>query len=436
MVDLWLKDFVEREALERLQLQRLRSVLERVYANVPFYKQSFDAKGVKPSDLTCLADLAKFPFTMKKDLRDNYPFGLLASPKRDIVRIHASSGTTGKPTVVCYTQNDIDIWAETVCRAMQMGGLTENDTVQVGYGYGLFTGGLGAHYGAERLGAAVVPASGGATSTEKQIMLIRDFDVTAICCTPSFFIHMIEVAEKMGVNFKDTKLRHGFFGAEPWTAEMRRIIEEKTGIKAHDIFGLSEIMGPGVANDCECHNGLHVFEDHYYPEIIDPDTGEVLPPGHEGELVFTNLTKTGMPLIRYRTRDISSLTYEKCKCGRTLVRMARVSRRSDDMLIIRGVNLFPGQVESVLLDIEGVSPNYQLVVTRTKALDELEIKVEVAPEMFTDEVGRLEKLRALIAANVKKMIGLSAKITLVEPGQLERSTGKAKRVIDLRNQNG
>ena len=436
MNDLILKDFVDRKALEKIQLARLQATVTRLYENVPFYHKAFDEKNVKPRDLVTLADLAKFPTTIKTDLRDHYPFGLLAVPQKNIVRIHASSGTTGKPTVVCYTQNDIDIWAETVCRAMQMGGLTENDTVQVGYGYGLFTGGLGAHYGAERLGAAVVPASGGATSTEKQIMLIRDFDVTAICCTPSFFIHMIEVAEKMGVNFKDTKLRHGFFGAEPWTAEMRRIIEEKTGIKAHDIFGLSEIMGPGVANDCECHNGLHVFEDHYYPEIIDPDTGEVLPPGHEGELVFTNLTKTGMPLIRYRTRDISSLTYEKCKCGRTLVRMARVSRRSDDMLIIRGVNLFPSQVESVLLTVKGVEPHYQLVVTRTKAMDELEIKVEVAPEMFTDEVGRLEKLRALIAANVKKMIGLSAKITLVEPGQLERSTGKAKRVIDLRNQNG
>ncbi len=432
MVDLLLKDYVDRRALERIQLERLRNTLERVYANVPFYKKSFDEHGVKPSDLKTLADLGKFPFTMKKDLRDNYPFGLLACPRKDVVRIHASSGTTGKPTVVCYTKTDLDIWAETLCRTLQMGGLTENDIVQIGYGYGLFTGGLGAHYGAERLGCSVVPAGGG--NTEKQLMLIRDFGVTAVCCTPSFFIHMIEVAEKMGVNFKETKLRHGFFGAEPWTAEMRRIIEEKTGVQAHDIFGLSEIMGPGVANDCEYHNGLHVFEDHYYPEIIDPDTGEVLPPGHEGELVFTNLTKTGMPLIRYRTRDISSLTYEKCKCGRTLVRMARVSRRSDDMLIIRGVNLFPGQVESVLLDIDGVSPNYQLVVTRTKALDELEIKVEVVPQLFTDEVGVLEKLRALIAANVKKMIGLSAKITLVEPGGLERSTGKAKRVIDLRNQ--
>lgn len=432
MVDLLLKDYVDRRALEKVQLERLRGTLERVYANVPFYRQSFDAAGVKPSDLVNLSDLAKFPFTMKKDLRDNYPFGLLSCPKKDIVRIHASSGTTGKPTVVCYTKGDLERWAETVCRALQMGGLTEHDIVQVGYGYGLFTGGLGVHYGVERLGCSVVPASGGAT--EKQLMLIRDFGVTTVCCTPSFFIHMIEEAEKIGLDFqRDTQLRHGFFGAEPWTEEMRNLIETKTGIKAHDIFGLSEVMGPGVASDCEYHEGLHVFEDHYYPEIIDPETGEVKPEGEEGELVFTNLTKEGMPLVRYRTRDISSLVYEKCKCGRTLVRMGKVRRRSDDMLIIRGVNLFPGQVESVLLNISGVTPHYQLVVSRTKAMDELEIKVEVSPEMFTDEVGKLETLRSQISFKVKQIIGLSAKITLVEPGMIERTSGKAKRIVDLRN---
>ena len=434
MVDLLLKDYVDRRALEHVQLERLRATLERVYSNVPFYAKAFDEAGVKPSDLKCLGDLAKFPFTMKKDLRDNYPFGLLACPEKEIVRIHASSGTTGKPTVVCYTRGDLDIWSETVCRTLQMGGLTEDDIVQVGYGYGLFTGGLGAHYGAERLGCSVVPASGGAT--EKQLMLIRDFGVTAVCCTPSFFVHMIEEAEKLGMDFRrDTRLRHGFFGAEPWTEEMRSLIEEKSGIQAHDIFGLSEVMGPGVAADCECHCGLHVFEDHYLPEIIDPDTGEVKPEGEEGELVFTNLTKQGMPLIRYRTRDISSLHYEKCKCGRTLVRMSKVSRRSDDMLIIRGVNLFPGQVESVLLGISGILPHYQLVVSRTKAMDELEIKVEVSQEMFTDEVGKLENLRNAISFKVKQIIGLSAKITLVEPGVLERTAGKARRVIDLRKAN-
>lgn len=431
MNDLLLKDYVDRRALERLQLNRLQETLHRVYTNVQFYHDSFDAAGVKPEDIKSLKDLQKLPFTMKKDLREHYPFGLTAVPRNEIVRIHASSGTTGKPTVVCYTKEDIKLWSETVCRALQMGGLSENDVVQVGYGYGLFTGGLGVHYGIERLGCSVVPASGGAT--EKQIMLIRDFGVTAICCTPSFFIHMIEEAEKIGIDFHDTQLRHGFFGAEPWSPEMRQLIEEKSGIIAHDIFGLSEVMGPGVAADCECHAGLHIFEDHYYPEIIDPDTGEVLPEGEEGELVFTNLTKQAMPLIRYRTRDISRLCYEKCKCGRTIVRMEKVRRRSDDMLIIRGVNLFPGQVESVLLSINGVLPHYQLVVSRTKAMDELEIKVEISPEMFTDEVSKLEQLRNQISFKVKQIIGLSARITLVEPGKIERTDGKAKRIIDLRN---
>ena len=430
MNDLSHNDYISRDEMAALQLERLKSVLERVYTKVPFYKESFDKAGVKPSDLKSLADLARFPFTMKKDLRDNYPFGLNAVPQSEIIRIHASSGTTGKPTVVCYTPHDIDCWAETLGRTLRIGGVTENDIVQVGYGYGLFTGGLGAHYGAERLGCSVVPASGGAT--EKQIMLIRDFGVTVVCCTPSFFIHLIEQAEKMGIDLHDTKLRVGFFGAEPWTEEMRDFIEERSGIKAHDIFGLSEIMGPGVAGDCEHHCGLHVFEDHYYPEIIDPDTGEVKAPGEEGELVFTSLTKEGMPLIRYRTRDISALHYEKCACGRTLVRMEKVRRRSDDMLIIRGVNLFPTQVESVLLGFDELQPYYQLVVSRSGALDELEVKVEVTPAFFSDDVARLEKLRYAVGGKIKQMIGLSAKITLVEPGLIERSTGKAKRVIDLR----
>ena len=431
MEDLLLKDYVDRRALGRIQLERMRATLERVYANVPFYRAAFDEKGVRPSDLHSLADIAKFPFTMKKDLREHYPFGLLATDQKNIVRIHASSGTTGKPTVVCYTRNDINMWAETVARSLQMCGLTDNDLIQVGYGYGLFTGGLGLHYGAERLGCSVIPASGGAT--EKQIMLIRDFNVNAICCTPSFFVHLMEEAEKMGVDLKQTKLRIGIFGAEPWTEEMRDMIESRSGIRAHDIFGLSEIMGPGVSCDCECHNGLHVFEDHYYPEIIDPDTGEVKAPGEEGELVFTNLTKEGMPLIRYRTRDISCLHYETCACGRTLVRMEKVRRRSDDMLIIRGVNVFPTQVESVLLGIDGVQPYYQLVVSRTKAMDELEVRVEVTPEMISDEVGKLEQMRALIGSKIKQIIGINARITLVEPGKIERTAGKAKRVIDLRN---
>ncbi len=431
MQDLLLKDYVDRRALERIQLERMRATLERVYANVPFYRESFDKQGVKPSDLQTLADIAKFPFTMKKDLRDHYPFGLLATDNKNIVRIHASSGTTGKPTVVCYTRNDLECWSETMARSLQMCGLSENDIVQVGYGYGLFTGGLGAHYGAERLGCSVVPASGGAT--EKQLMLIRDFNVSAIMCTPSFFIHMIEEAEKLGIDLKKTNLKKGVFGAEPWTEEMRSMIENRTGIDAHDIFGLSEIMGPGVSCDCECHNGLHVFEDHYYPEIIDPDTGEVKAPGEEGELVFTTITKEGMPLIRYRTRDISCLHYETCECGRTIVRMEKVRRRTDDMLIIRGVNVFPTQVESVLLSIEGIQPYYQLVVSRTKAMDELEVRVEVTPDIISDEVGKLEKVRALISGKIKQIIGISARITLVEPGKIERTAGKAKRVIDMRN---
>ena len=403
MNDLLLKDFVERGALERLQYERLRETLERVYNNVPFYRKSFDEAGVKPSDLKTLKDLSKFPFTNKTDLRDNYPFGLLAVPQKDIVRIHASSGTTGKPTVVCYTRHDLECWAETMCRTFQLGGATENDIFQVGYGYGLFTGGLGAHYGAERLGAAVVPASGGK-------------------------------AEKLGVDLKETKLRLGFFGAEPWTEAMRDLIESRTNIKAHDIFGLSEIMGPGVSADCIYHEGLHVFEDHYYPEIIDPETGELLPPGEEGEICFTNITNGGMPMIRYRTHDIRRLHYERCRCGPTIVRMEKVRRRSDDMLIIHGVNLFPTQVESVLLGIPGTSPHYQLVVSRPKAMDELEIRVEVTPEAFSDQVRGLEVLRAQIASRIKQLIGLSARITLVEPGTIERPIGKAKRVIGLRNQ--
>ncbi|MDD4098463.1 MAG: phenylacetate--CoA ligase [Lentisphaeria bacterium] len=431
MTELLMKDFVDRAALERLQLERMQNTLERVYNHVPFYTKAFDNAGVKPADLKCLRDLAKFPFTMKSDLRDHYPFGLLASEQKDVVRIHASSGTTGKPTVVCYTREDLDIWSETMCRTLEAGGLTNRDIVQVGYGYGLFTGGLGAHYGAERLGCSVIPMGGGAT--EKQLLLINDFGTTAICCTPSFFIHMIEVAEKTGLDFRQTKLRVGFFGAEPWTEAMRTFIEEKSGVKAFDIFGLSEVIGPGVSADCEAHNGLHVFEDHFYPEIIDPDTGDVKAPGEEGELVFTTISKQAMPLVRYRTRDISSLNYEKCACGRTLVRMAKVRRRSDDMLIIRGVNLYPSQVESVILNVEGTEPHYQLVVTREKAMDELEIRVEVTPQVFSDEVKALENLRNLLGAKVKQLIGISAKITLVEPGTIERSIGKAKRVIDLRH---
>ncbi|NLF93249.1 MAG: phenylacetate--CoA ligase [Oligosphaeraceae bacterium] len=433
IADLHLKDFVERRALENLQLERLRETLHRVYQNVPFYRQSFDRAGVKPSDLKSLRDLSKFPFTNKADLRDAYPFGLISTPMRDIVRIHASSGTTGKPTVVCYTRNDLEVWSETVSRVLMMGKVSVDDIVLISYGYGLFTGGLGAHGGAERLGCAVIPMGGGAT--EKQLMLIKDFNVTGICCTPSFFIHIMEEAEKIGFDLKKTKLRVGFFGAEPWSEEMRSRIETGSGVRAHDIFGLSEIIGPGVSSDCEARCGLHVFEDHFLPEIIDPSSGEVKAPGEEGELVFTTISKTGMPLIRYRTRDLSRLNYDRCDCGRSMVRMDRVRRRSDDMLIIRGVNLYPSQIESVLLSIKGTEPHYQLVVSREKALDDLEVRVEVSPLVFSDEVRVLEALRAEISSKIKQLIGLSAKITLVEPGTIERSIGKAKRVLDLRKLN-
>ncbi|NMA42350.1 MAG: phenylacetate--CoA ligase [Oligosphaeraceae bacterium] len=430
MPDYYLKDFVDRNALEALQLQRMQETLQRLYENVAFYRQAFDQAGLKPSDLRCLADLSKFPFTRKADLRDHYPYGMLAVPMHDIVRVHASSGTTGKPTVVCYTKRDLEIWAESVSRVFSMGGVSSKDIVMISYGYGLFTGGLGAHYGAEALGCSVIPMGGG--STEKQLMLIKDFGVNVLCCTPSFFIHIMEEAEKKGFDIRQTNLRVGFFGAEPWTEEMRQRIQTQSGITARDIFGLSEIIGPGVSADCPCCAGLHIFEDHYYPEIIDPDSGEVKEPGQEGELVFTTISKVGMPLLRYRTGDISSLCYDKCECGRTLVRMEKVRRRSDDMLIIRGVNLYPSQIESVLLSVKGTEPHYQLLVRRDRAMDELEVQVEVTAAVFSDEVKALESLRNEIQNKIKQIIGLSAKVTLVEPGQIERSTGKAKRVLDLR----
>ncbi len=429
--DLMLKDFVERGALEKIQLDRMKAIIKHAYEHSPFYTKAFDKMGVKPEDLQKLSDLAKFPFTNKTDLRDNYPYGLNAEPLSKITRVHASSGTTGKPIVVTYTDDDVKIWAETAGRVMLMGGLTENDVVLVSYGYSLFTGGMGAHQAAERIGALTIPMGGG--NSEKQLMLIQDLGVTTICCTPSFFLRLMEVAAAKGVDLRKTSLKHGFFGAEPWTNEMRERIERETGIKAHDIFGLSEIMGPGVAGDCDARNGLHIFEDHYYPEIVDPQTGEVLPPGTEGELVLTTLDKYAMPLIRYRTHDLTTLHYDRCECGRTIVRMDRIRRRSDDMLIIRGVNLFPSQVESLLLEVDGTQPHYQLIVTRENAMDDLEIRVEVTPEIFSDEVRNLESMKATIHNKIKHMIGISAKVTLVEPGSIARSDGKTRHVLDLRN---
>ena len=429
--DLFLKDFLDRDSLLQIQLQRLRETLERVYARVPFYRRSFDHAGVKPADLRTLADLGRFPFTQKTDLRDHYPFGLFATPLSEVVRIHASSGTTGKPTVVGYTAEDIRVWSEVMVRTFQCIGIGPEDIVQNAYGYGLFTGGLGAHYGLERLGATVIPMSGG--NTEKQLLVLQDFGVTAICSTPSYFLHLAEAAEKSGMPLDRTKLRVGVFGAEPWSVAMRQRIEQMTGIAAFDIYGLSEVIGPGVSSECSAKDGLHVFEDHFYPEIIDPETGASLPDGEEGELVLTTLSKKAMPMIRYRTRDITRIINEPCTCGRTLRRIQRIGRRSDDMIIIRGVNVFPSQIEAALLKVEGALPHYQIILTRERGLDQMAVEVEVTPEVFNDKVSALEQVRARLALAIEQICGIRVDLRLVEPRTIERSEGKAKRVIDRRN---
>ncbi len=420
-----------REVLEALQLKRLQQVVSRVYHTVGFYRKSFDKAGVSPDDINSLDDLKRLPFTCKQDLRDNYPFGLFTVPMTNIVRVHASSGTTGKPTVVGYTKRDIETWAELMARAFAAAGLTKNDIIHNAYGYGLFTGGLGAHYGAEKLGASVIPMSGG--STKKQILLLQDFGPTAICCTPSYLLFLAEAGKEMGVDMKSLRLRVGILGAEPWSEKMRAQIEEALDITALDIYGLSEIMGPGVAMECiEGRCGLHVFEDHFIVEVIDPVSGEVLPYGQKGELVFTTITKEAFPLIRYRTKDISRLMPQICKCGRTFVRMERVSGRSDDMLIIRGVNVFPSQIESVLLDIEGLEPHYQLIVDREGSMDTLEVQVEVSEQVFSDEIRELQKLEKRITKDIKDYLGVTTKVKLVEPKSLQRFEGKAQRVVDKR----
>jgi phenylacetate-CoA ligase len=417
--------------LRKLQGRRLRALAERAYDRVPFYRAKMDAQGVKPEDIRGIEDIVKLPFTVKAEFREQYPFGMFAAPMSEIVRIHASSGTTGKPTVVGYTRADIDNWAECAARSLGCGGATAEDTVQVAYGYGLFTGGLGMHYGAEKLGAAALPMSAG--NTEKQIMLMKDFGVTVLCCTPSYALQIAEVAAAMGENLMKLPLKSGHFGAEPWTEAMRRRIEEVLPLKALDIYGLSEVAGPGVANECLEQHGLHVFEDHFYPEIIDPATGDPLPDGQKGELVFTCLTKEGVPLIRYRTRDITMILDEgPCPCGRTSRKIARLMGRTDDMLIIRGVNVFPSQVEDVLVRIEGVHPQYLIIVDRQGNLDTMEIQVEVTENLFSDEVKKLEALRDKIQHQIKTMLNVSAKITLVEPKTIERTLGKAKRVQDRR----
>ena len=419
-----------RETLENIQSERLVKTVKRVYDNVPAYRKRMDEIGLKPEDIRSIKDLNKLPFTYKQDLRDNYPYGLFACDMKDVVRIHASSGTTGKQTVVGYTKNDIDIWAECAARALVAAGADENDIVHVSYGYGLFTGGLGLHDGATKLGAAVIPASTG--NTRRQLQMFKDFGSTVLCCTPSYAMYLGDSLAEYGMTKDDIKLKAGVFGAEPWTPAMRDQIQEKLGIVAHDIYGLSEIAGPGVAFDCECQNDLHINEDHFIPEIINPETGEVLPYGEQGELVFTCISKEALPLIRYRTRDISSLTIEKCSCGRTFVRMSKVTGRSDDMLIIRGVNVFPSQVESVLLTIKEVAPYYQLVVDRKNNLDTLEVLVEMNEQIFSDSVKAIEAVEAEIRKKLDSVLGISAKVTLVEPFSIERSEGKAKRVIDKR----
>jgi phenylacetate-CoA ligase len=420
-----------REALEAIQLRRLQALIERVYNLVPFYRQKYDAAGVKPGDIKSLKDLQRLPFTTKQDLRDNYPFGMFAVPMEQVVRIHASSGTTGKPTVVGYTQRDIQTWAELIARSLSAAGVGRGDIVHNSYGYGLFTGGLGFHYGIERLGASVIPVSGG--NTKRQIMLLQDFGPTVITCTPSFSLHLYDVAKDMGVDFASLKLRVGICGAEPWSLAMRQEIEKKLGIDALDVYGLSEIMGPGVSIECiEAKNGLHMFEDHFLPEIIDPNTMAPLPYGQTGELVITTLTKEAFPVIRYRTRDISLLHPEPCKCGRTMVRMGRIQGRTDDMLIIRGVNVFPSQIEAVLMEIQGVEPHYQIVVDRSGQMDTLEVKVEVDEVTFSDEVRQMQVLEKKIEHNIKDYLGVSAKVRLVEPRSIPRSEGKAQRVIDKR----
>ena len=421
---------MSRGELEGLQLERLKTQAANVYEVVPFYRQRFMEQGVTPQAIRTLADLAKLPFTYKRDFRDNYPLGLAAVPKERIVRIHASSGTTGKPTVVAYTAGDIDTWSEVMARTITAGGVTKHDVVHNAYGYGLFTGGLGFHYGAERIGATVIPVSGGVT--KRQIMLMQDLGSTVLCCTPSYALYLAEAAQEMGVDLRETALRVGIFGAEPWSERMRQEIEAKLGLKALDIYGLSEIIGPGVSIECEHQCGLHIFEDHFLPEIVDPGTGMPLPWGQRGELVLTTLTKEALPVIRYRTGDITSLNAETCACGRTMVRMAKPSGRTDDMLIVRGINVFPSQIETVLLQVEGVQPHYQIIVDRQHTLDDLEVWVEVSEEVFADEIRGLEALEQRIRNELHNALGIAARVRLVEPRSIQRSEGKAKRVVDRR----
>ena len=419
-----------REVLHYIQSKRLRKLVERCYNNVPLYRQRMDEAGILPGDIKDIDDVKKLPFTTKQDLRDTYPFGLFAVPREELARIHASSGTTGKQTVVGYTKADVDAWATGAARSIVMAGGTKADLVHVSYGYGLFTGGLGLHYGAEKLGATAIPVSSG--NTKRQVQILQDYGSDILCCTPSYAMYIGETVRDMGVDPKTLRVRAGIFGAEPWTEEMRREIERLLAIEAFDIYGLSEIAGPGVACECHQHNGLHINEDMFYPEVIDPDTGETLPDGTYGELVFTCIGKEALPLMRYRTRDICSLNHLPCECGRTLVRMSKPRGRTDDMLIIRGINVFPSQIESVLLEL-GMDPNYQLVVDRVGNLDTLEVQVEMNEGMFGDTVKDISRREKQLVDGFKSMLGLAVHVHLVSPKTIERSEGKAKRVIDKRH---
>jgi phenylacetate-CoA ligase len=419
-----------RDEMTHIQSENLIKTVQRIYHNIPSYRAKMQEKGLLPGDIKSVEDLSKLPFTNKSDLRDNYPFGMFSVPMSEIVRVHASSGTTGKPTVVGYTRNDLQMWAEVVTRALCMAGVHKDDIVQIAYGYGLFTGGLGLHYGTENLGATVIPISGG--NTKKQIQLMQDFGTSVIACTPSYALFMAEIMEEMGIAPDSLNLRGGIFGAEPWSENMRREIESKLKLKAIDIYGLSEVVGPGVSCECEQQAGMHVNEDHFIPEIIDPETLEPVPKGELGELVFSTVTKEGIPILRYRTRDLTRLNYQKCTCGRTLVRMEKCTGRSDDMLIIRGVNVFPSQIESVLLEMSETEPHYQLIVEREGTLDVMKLLVEVQEQFFSDEIRELEALRKKITANIQGTLGISVDVKLVEPKTIERTAGKSKRVIDNR----
>jgi len=416
--------------MRKLQLQRLKETVRRAYKNVPYYKKQFDVLKLKPADIKSLKDISKLPFTTKTGLREGFPFGMFAVPMKDIVEVHTSSGTTGKPVVAGYTRRDIDTWGEVVARCLTMAGATSKDIVQNGYGYGMFTGGMGIHYGAHKIGATTVPVSAG--NTKRQIDLMQDFGSTIITCTPSYALYLAEAIGEEVSDKTKIKLKAGCFGAEVWTEKMREEIETRFGILALNIYGLTEIIGPGVAHECSRKNGLHIFEDHFYPEVVSPETLEPLPDGERGELVLTTLTREGMPMIRFRTRDITTLRREPCKCGRTIVRMDRITGRSDDMLKIRGVLIFPSQIERALLEVKGIEPQYQIIVTRPHHMDEMEVQVELSKKMFSDEVKHIEVFRRKIEAHIEKSVGIRVKVTLVEPKSLPRSEGKAKRVFDKR----